>query len=125
MPLPSGEDLFYEHALKGATFAQLAPKRMVSAEYTRILVRGFVRDHVNRIEMELMVCRRTDQLLMLAVPDQAAESQTLALRYVDFVTRELERRCVQVEVHYRALPDGGVAFLLEDITDYTREGTTP
>ena len=73
--------------------------------------------HVTKIELELMVCRKTGDQYGLAVPNQAQDDRALALNYFTWVLAQLRKRDIQVKVINYPTPEGIVLFL-EDVTDY-------
>jgi hypothetical protein len=112
------EQIFQERVLDGRTFRALGERFDVSSQRVEQVFRAFARQHINQIELNLMVARKEGNLLALAIPSGFEPEQNAAINYLHWVLRELKRRDLTIQVHYRPLPEGEIAFLLEDRTNY-------
>jgi hypothetical protein len=90
---------------------------------TRERVRQIVVDateHINRLELELLVARKEGVLLGLAIPNQEQQDRAIALDYLDWVLARLRERELDIKVTRRYTSEGLVVFL-EDRTRYGKE----
>jgi hypothetical protein len=107
------EALFNERIFTDVTLKELGDREGVSHSAIAQQVQRYNRRHIDEIELNLMIASKEDALMALIVPEQAVESQELAVRYFDHVVRELRKRDLALQVHYRAAEDGSVACFLE------------
>jgi hypothetical protein len=110
------EAIFTERVLKGATLEEVGELLDITTQRVHQVARRLIREHIDFIELNLLVAKKEGSLLALAIPDAAEDDQNLAISYLHFVLKALAMREIDVEVHYRPLPGGQIAFLLEDVT---------
>jgi hypothetical protein len=101
--------------LRGRTFAELADRTGLTGEGARFVVAREARRQIDRIELDLLVATKTDEVVAFVVPDHGGENFDLALEYVRWVVAELTKREIKVAVHYRPTYNG-VVVALEDVT---------
>jgi hypothetical protein len=104
--------------ISGSTLREIGERHGLSYEGVRVVVAKEGRKQIDRLELALLANRRTNDVELLLVPDHGGEETQLALAYLRWCLSELEKRGVEVRVHYRQV-ENGVAFGLEDVTDYT------
>jgi hypothetical protein len=101
---------------RGDTLDTIGQRHGISHQRVHMVVREAT-EHVNQIELELMVARKTGHVCSLLVPYQAQEDRQLALNYFDWVVAQLRAREVDVKATHIPTTAGSV-FLLEDVTQY-------
>lgn len=101
--------------LHRATYEEIGRLLGITAEGARRLVQRAWREVIDAIELELMVCRRTDDVLVLPIPfGEAFEFEAERAR---LTVQKLRERGLDVICTYHPRPDG-LAFAIRDVTDY-------
>jgi hypothetical protein len=76
-------------------------------------------EHVNRLELDLLVARKEGVAFGLAVPNQNQGDRAIALDYLQWVLARLRERDLLIEVTTKQTSEGLIVFL-EDATNYRR-----
>jgi hypothetical protein len=102
----------------GATLRELAEAEGVSSPETmRQRLVAAKRAHITQIGGQVLVGRKTGEIIWFVLPDQGSEALHAGLAYFDWVLRELEAVSFNCRVHVAVKPDG---FAL-GITEYVPE----
>jgi hypothetical protein len=105
--------------LGGDTLQQVADRHDLSRQGVRAIVIREGRRQIDALELALMANRKTGDVELFAIPDHSGPDFDLAVDYFQWCVRELAKRGVQTQVHYRPT-NSGVAFGIEDVTNYGR-----
>jgi hypothetical protein len=89
----------------------------LTPEGVRVVVAREGRKQIDELEGRLLLNRKTGDVELYVIPDHSGPEFDLAIAYFAWSLRELEKRDVQVRVHYRPVDDG-VIWGIEDVTDY-------
>lgn len=109
-----GKDLFVE-SLGGATVRQLGREHGFSHTVAAREVRAGARRHLEDLAGKLLVARRTgERVELLLIPKTSGAPLTMACRYIEFVTRELEELTIRTELHFDIV-EAGVRVSLTEI----------
>ena len=91
----------------------------MSHERIRTVVREAT-EHINRLEMELLVARKEGVAFGLAIPNQEQQYRAIALDYLQWVVKRLRARDLDIEVTTKQTSEGLIVFLA-DQTNYSEE----
>ena len=107
--------------VRGDTLAAIGERYgMTHQNVHAIVVRERTR-HLNDLELRLLANRTTGDVELFLIPDHGGPDFDLAIEYMRWSLHELAQRGVRTRVHYRPT-ETGVAFGVEDITDYAHGG---
>ena len=98
--------------IAGDTLRTIADRHGLSHEGVRFVADRAARCQLDDLERRLRANVGTDDLEVLLVPDHGGPEFDQAIAYVQWVTRALAQRGVELKVHYQATYNG-VAFGLE------------
>jgi Sigma-70, region 4 len=104
--------------LHGATYAEIGEVLGISGEAARRLVQRAWTKVIDALEMELMVARKTGDVLALPIP--FGEAFEFEIERARLTVEKLRERGVQVEVGYAPKPDG-LVLSIADVTRYGEE----
>jgi len=107
--------------VRGDTLAAIGKRYGMTHQNAHVVVLREGTRQINDLEMRLLANRATGDVELFLIPDHGGPDFDLAIEYVRWALRELAQRGVQTRVHYRAA-ENGVAFGVEDITDYAHGG---
>lgn len=111
------EQLLDRH-FAGASLRELAEVEGVSSPETmRQRLVTAKREHITQIAGQVLVARKTGEIVWFVLPDQGSEALHAGLAYFDWVLRELESLTFNCRVHVAAKPDG----IALGITEYVAE----
>jgi hypothetical protein len=101
----------------GATLRELADLDDVkSPETMRKRLVDARREHITQIAGQVLVARRTGEVVWFALPDQGGDALHAGLAHFDWVLRELEELTFRCRVHVAAKTDG-IALGIEEYVD--------
>lgn len=101
----------------GASLRELAELEGFSSPETmrQRLVRA-KREHLTEIAGQVLVARKTHEIVWFVLPNQGGEELHAGFAYFDWVLRELEALTFRCRVHVAAKPDG-IALGIEEYVD--------
>jgi len=101
--------------IAGATLRDIGDRHGLSHEGVRLVADRAARRHLDDLQRRLAANVGTDDLEVLLIPGHSGPDFDEAIAYVQWVTRALADRDIDLKVHYRAT-HSGVAFGLEAVT---------
>jgi hypothetical protein len=102
---------------RGDSLRQIAERHDLSPEGVRLIVVREGRKTIDALEMRLLLNRKTGDVEVYLIPGHGGPEFDLAVDFFQWTLRQLAERGVETKVHYRPV-ENGVAFGLEDVTDY-------
>lgn len=102
----AGDSLRELAEAEGVKSPETMRKRLVEAK----------REHITQLAGQVLVARRTGEIVWFVLPDQGGEELHAGLAYFDWVLRELEDLTFRCRVHVAAKPDG-IALGIEEYVD--------
>lgn len=114
--MPLMEDTLLKAHFGGATLTEIAEAEGVrSPETARKRLAEAKREHVIRVAGELLLARRSGEVLWFVLPAMSGDEGLQAgLRYFAWVVSELEDLAVRCWVRVKDLPDGSFALGIEE-----------
>lgn len=103
--------------VRGDTLVEIGSRHGVSHQAVSQIVVREGRQHVDRLETQLMVARKEGNAIALVVPFQEPSDYQAVLRYWAWVLDALRARDIDIRATTRPTPNG-LVLLLEDVTDY-------
>lgn len=100
---------------RGATVSAIAEAHGISHQRVSAIVRDAT-ETVNKIELDLMITRRTGEVFAYLIP--YGPDYSLAMAFSDWLIGRLRARGLELAVSTRRASNG-LALLIEDVTDYT------
>ena len=104
---------------RGHTLQAIALRRGISYQRVQTIVRE-AREHIDRLEMHLLVSRKEGVAFGLAIPNQEQQYRAIALDYLAWILDRLRARDLDIEVTTKNTSEGIIVFL-EDQTNYSEE----
>lgn len=103
----------------GGSLRDIARRHGVSHERVRQIVSDAT-EHVNRVEMHLLVARKEAWAFGLGIPNQDQQYRAIALDYLEWILGRLRARDLDIAVTTKNTSEGLIVFLA-DTTDYSEE----
>jgi transcriptional regulator len=95
---------------QGATVDTIGDRYSISHQRVSVIVLEAT-EHINKLEVDLMVARKEGVPVAFHVPYQRQEDRVIALEYLDWVLARLKDREVEVNVIHQPTTDGNTFFL--------------
>ena len=109
------QDVLERH-FAGDSLRELAEERGCSHETVAKQIREAKREHITQIAGQVLVARKTHEIVWFVLPNQCGEELHAGLAYFDWVLRELEELTFRCRVHVAAKPDG-IALGIEEYVE--------
>jgi hypothetical protein len=111
---PTSDRAVLDEHIAGASFRDIGARHGISHERARQVYVREARAHVDKIELDMLACRKSGEAFLLLIPN--GPDRTLALDYLSWVVKQLRSRDIAVAVRVHTTT-AGLAVELADETE--------
>lgn len=102
-----------ERHFAGTSLREFAEERGCSPETVGKEIRAAKRAHITQMAGELLLARRTGELVVLVVPGHSGPDFDVAIGYLTMVVHEIEDLGIKLKIHVTNT-EAGVAYGLQE-----------